>query len=93
VPTPGHTAGHVALHFPERDALIVGDAVVTLDPYTGETGPQIVARAATANSPQALRSLDALVATAATTVLPGHGEPWTDGIVSAVAAARKRGAH
>jgi glyoxylase-like metal-dependent hydrolase (beta-lactamase superfamily II) len=93
VPTPGHTAGHVALHFPERDALIVGDAIVTLDPYTGVTGPQIVARAATANSPEALRSLDALVATGATTVLPGHGEPWMDGIGTAVAGARKRGAH
>lgn len=93
VPTPGHTAGHVALHLPDRDALLVGDAIVTLDPYTGGTGPQIVARAATADSPEALRSLDALVATGAGIVLPGHGAPWTDGIASAVRAARARGAH
>src|SRR5918998_6576484 len=43
--TPGHTLGHCALHLPERDAVIAGDAVVMLDPYTGETGPQIVSGA------------------------------------------------
>jgi glyoxylase-like metal-dependent hydrolase (beta-lactamase superfamily II) len=38
--TPGHTLGHCALHFPERDAVIAGDAVVTLDPYTARrAGP------------------------------------------------------
>src|SRR5699024_2319263 len=51
--TPGHTWGHCALHLPERDALITGDALVTLDPYTGLRGPQIVAGAATADSRQA----------------------------------------
>ena len=93
VPTPGHTAGHVALHLPDRDAVIAGDALVTLDPYTGETGPQIVAGAATADSTQALRSLDALVATGAGTVLTGHGAPWEHGIAAAVDEARRRGAH
>ncbi|GAB2969855.1 MBL fold metallo-hydrolase [Frigoribacterium salinisoli] len=93
VPTPGHTAGHVALHLPDRDAVLVGDALVTLDPYTGGTGPQIVAGAATADSAQALRSLDALVATGAGTVLTGHGAPWGHGIAAAVAEARRRGAH
>ncbi|MGI8648921.1 MAG: MBL fold metallo-hydrolase, partial [Rubrobacter sp.] len=28
--TPGHTLGHCALHLPERDCLIAGDAVVML---------------------------------------------------------------
>jgi glyoxylase-like metal-dependent hydrolase (beta-lactamase superfamily II) len=93
LPTPGHTDGHVAIHFPDRDAVITGDALVTLDPYTGGTGAQIVARAATADSPQALHSLDALATTGSTIVLPGHGEPWRDGIASAVSAARHRGAH
>ena len=32
VPVPGHTAGSVALWFADRDALITGDALVTLDP-------------------------------------------------------------
>jgi glyoxylase-like metal-dependent hydrolase (beta-lactamase superfamily II) len=93
VPTPGHTHGHIAVHFPDRDAVIVGDSLVTLDPYTGETGPQIVAGAATADSAGALGSLDALRDTDATLVLPGHGWVWNGGITSAVAAAKARGAH
>jgi glyoxylase-like metal-dependent hydrolase (beta-lactamase superfamily II) len=88
VPTPGHTLGHCALHLPDRDVLITGDAIVTLDPYTGRTGPRLVARAATVDSRRNLESLDALRATGATTVLTGHGEPWTDGIESAVTAAK-----
>src|SRR3954447_15298096 len=47
VPTPGHTLGHCALHLPDRDTVIAGDALVLLDPYTGRTGPRMVARAAT----------------------------------------------
>jgi glyoxylase-like metal-dependent hydrolase (beta-lactamase superfamily II) len=92
VPTPGHTIGHCALHLPERDAVIAGDALVTLDPYTGATGPRLVARAATADSARALRSLDTLAETGATMVLVGHGEPWTKGVDSAVERARAAGA-
>lgn len=93
VPTPGHTDGHVALHFPDRDAVISGDALVTLDPYTGRPGPQVVARAATADTDTALRSLEALRATAARAVLPGHGFPWRAGVESAVARALEVGGH
>ncbi|WP_420836439.1 MBL fold metallo-hydrolase [Cellulomonas endophytica] len=91
--SPGHTFGHCALHLPSRDVLLTGDALVTLDPYTGGRGPQLVAGAATADSLLALRSLDALAATGAGTVLPGHGEPWTEGIRAAVDEARAVGAH
>lgn len=90
--TPGHTAGHTALFFPERDALITGDALVTLDPYTGHRGPQIVAGAATADSDAALASLHTLAETDARIVLPGHGRPWTAGIRPAVDIALSRGA-
>src|SRR5829696_3712803 len=69
--TPGHTLGHCALHFPDRDAVIVGDAFVTLDPYTARTGPRVVARAATADSERALASLDALAQTGARTAFVG----------------------
>jgi glyoxylase-like metal-dependent hydrolase (beta-lactamase superfamily II) len=89
--TPGHTLGHCALHLPDRDAVIAGDALVTLDPYTGRRGPRLVARAATADSERNLRSLDALAATGARTVLPGHGEPWTGGAEDAVERARAAG--
>ena len=89
--TPGHTFGHASLHFPDRGALIAGDAIVTCDPYTGKTGPRLVARAATADSAQALASLDAIAATGAATVLGGHGEPWTGGAAEACALAREAG--
>jgi glyoxylase-like metal-dependent hydrolase (beta-lactamase superfamily II) len=89
--TPGHTVGHCALHFPDRDALIAGDAVVMLDPYTADSGPRIVAGAATADPERALRSLDALAATGAATVLTGHGEPWRGGVADAAAQARRVG--
>ena len=91
VPTPGHTIGHCALHFRDRDAVIAGDAVVTLNPYTGGRGPQIVARCANADSDRALGSLDALAATEARTVLVGHGPAWRDGAESAAVAARAAG--
>ncbi|MDX6591489.1 MAG: hypothetical protein QOJ13_685 [Gaiellales bacterium] len=91
VPTPGHTLGHVSLHLPDRDAVIAGDAIVMLDPYTGETGPRIVSRAATADPERALASLDGLAETGARTVLTGHGPVWNDGVESAVEQARHVG--
>lgn len=87
--TPGHTFGHVAFHFPERDVLIAGDAVVTLDPYTGRRGPRLVSRAATADVDRARASLDAIAATGARTVLVGHGDPWHDGAEAIADAARR----
>ena len=89
--TPGHTFGHCALHLPESDALLTGDALVTLDPYTGRVGPQIVSGAATADSTAALTSLAALEDTDARIVLTGHGQPWRLGIRAAVREARASG--
>jgi glyoxylase-like metal-dependent hydrolase (beta-lactamase superfamily II) len=89
--TPGHTLGQCALHFPDRDAVIVGDAFVTLDPYTARTGPRVVARAATADSERALSSLDALAETGAKTAFVGHGEPWTGGVEAACEQAKRAG--
>ncbi|PJJ72608.1 glyoxylase-like metal-dependent hydrolase (beta-lactamase superfamily II) [Diaminobutyricimonas aerilata] len=82
--SPGHTFGHCGLHFADRDAVMTGDALVTLDPYTAEIGPQIVAGAATADSAMALLSLEALAETDAARVLPGHGEILRTGIRRAV---------
>jgi glyoxylase-like metal-dependent hydrolase (beta-lactamase superfamily II) len=89
--TPGHTYGHCALHLADRDVVLSGDALVTLDIYTGGTGPQIISGAATADSAMALASLDRLAETGASTVVPGHGETWFDGVESAVAIARGQG--
>jgi glyoxylase-like metal-dependent hydrolase (beta-lactamase superfamily II) len=91
VPTPGHTYGHCALHLPDRDVVLAGDAIVMLDPYTGKRGPRVVARAATAHSDRALASLDALADTGAGTVLTGHGDPWTGGAAEACRLAREAG--
>lgn len=90
--TPGHTHGHCSLHFAARGAVIVGDAFVMLDPYTGRRGPCIVAGAATANSDQALRSLDALAPLDANVALTGHGPEWSGGMRDAVERARAAGA-
>ena len=90
--TPGHTLGHCALHFPDRDAVIAGDAFVTLDPYTAAPGPKLVARAATADTERNLATLDAIAETGASTVLTGHGAPWTGGAAEGVRRAREAGA-
>ncbi|QIN83295.1 MBL fold metallo-hydrolase [Rubrobacter tropicus] len=89
--TPGHTLGHVSLHFPEREVVITGDALVTHDPYTDTRGPRIVARGATADSERALASLEHLAGTGVVTLLPGHGEPWTGEAGRAVREARRVG--
>jgi len=87
IPTPGHTPGHCSLHLPDRDVLISGDALVTLDPYTGRRGPRIVAPAATADVQENRRSLRRLAELDAILLLPGHGTPWRDGTRAAVAEA------
>lgn len=91
VATAGHTWGHCALHLPDADAVITGDALVTLDPYTGLTGPRIVAGAATADADMALASLAAIADTGVGLVLPGHGDPWRLGAVRAASQGRANG--
>jgi glyoxylase-like metal-dependent hydrolase (beta-lactamase superfamily II) len=89
--TPGHTHGHCSLHLPQHGAVLAGDAFVTVNPYTGHTGPQIVAGAATADSGQALESLDALAGLDAAVTLTGHGDPWRGDLGAAVDRARAAG--
>lgn len=91
VPTPGHTDGEYVVHLPEHGAVITGDALVTLDPYTGRRGPRVVARAATNDARAAIDSLAAIAALDVSAVLPGHGEPWNQGTRSAVDLARAAG--
>jgi len=91
VATPGHTDGHCALHLPSRDIVFSGDALVTLDPYTGRTGPRIVARAGTRDADAAESSLASIGSTGAMTVAPGHGDPWSAGALEATLIARRTG--
>ncbi len=89
--TPGHTHGHTVFHFPDRGAVIAGDALATHEPYSGRRGPRIVSGAANADSMQALASLQRIAETEAAVVLPGHGDPWTGGAADAVERARDAG--
>lgn len=91
VPTPGHSPGHVCLHLADRGVLIAGDALCSYNPLTGARGPQLMPRGFAASAAQALSSLDALEGLDAQVVLFGHGDPWTEGIASAVARARETG--
>lgn len=91
VHVPGHTAGSAALLFAERSVLLTGDALVTHNPFTGRTGPQIMPAGVNQSSAEAMRSLDRLAAMPAETVLPGHGEPWKHGAGEAARLAREAG--
>jgi len=89
--TPGHTHGHCSLLFADRGVLIAGDAFVMHDPYTGRKGPCVVAGAATADSGQALQSLDGLAELDAETALTGHGPAWRGPMRDAVERAKLAG--
>jgi glyoxylase-like metal-dependent hydrolase (beta-lactamase superfamily II) len=91
IATPGHTPGHTALHLPERDTILTGDALVTLDPYTLLEGPRLVAKAALSDSAQNLASLDRIADSGASRLLPGHGDPWRGRAEDAVEIARRNG--
>jgi glyoxylase-like metal-dependent hydrolase (beta-lactamase superfamily II) len=90
--TPGHTHGHCAVHLPDRDVVFPGDAWVTRDPYTGLEGPRLVARSATNDVAQNLRSVAALERIDAGLALTGHGPPWRDGAAEGARQARAAGA-
>jgi glyoxylase-like metal-dependent hydrolase (beta-lactamase superfamily II) len=91
VHTPGHTDGHCAFHLPDRRVVFAGDAIVTRDPYTGATGPQVVSAAATKDMDRAFASLDRFAALDANVLLPGHGDPWRGSPAEAARLAREAG--
>jgi glyoxylase-like metal-dependent hydrolase (beta-lactamase superfamily II) len=91
VHVPGHTPGSAALVLEQKRVLFTGDALVMRNPLTGRKGPQIMPRALNQNSQQALDSLSRLESLAADVVLPGHGEPWTQGASEAVQRAKSAG--
>jgi len=92
VHVPGHTAGSSAFLLERSSVLLSGDALVTTDVTRGKReGPQIIRGPDTEDADLALQSLEILETTRAAIVLPGHGEPWRDGIRSAVEIARTTG--
>jgi glyoxylase-like metal-dependent hydrolase (beta-lactamase superfamily II) len=88
---PGHTLGSAALLLEGRRVLLSGDVLVTRNPLTGRVGPQIMPSGLNRDTPQALRSLDVLYGIPAEVLLPGHGEPWTQGAAQAARLARAAG--
>ena len=71
--------------------MISGDALVTFDPYRRRRGPRLLLKGVNEDNDQARASLDRLAELNAAVLLPGHGEPWRDGVAAAVADARRRG--
>ena len=88
---PGHTPGNAALFCDRHRVLFSGDTIVTRNPLTGRTGPQIMPAGFNQDTPAALRSLSVLSGLGADMLLPGHGEPWTAGADQAVRQAQLAG--
>jgi glyoxylase-like metal-dependent hydrolase (beta-lactamase superfamily II) len=89
---PGHTAGSSALLLESRGVVFTGDALVTLDCYSGKKGPRLLARESNDDNAGALASLDTLAGLKARVVLPGHGDPFEGDVKEAAAAAKDAGA-
>jgi glyoxylase-like metal-dependent hydrolase (beta-lactamase superfamily II) len=88
---PGHTRGNCALHLADASVVFSGDALVTFDPYRRRRGPRLLIKGVNEDNDQARASLDRLAELNAGVLLPGHGEPWRDGVAAAVAEARRHG--
>ena len=91
VHAPGHTGGSAAILLEDRAVLFTGDVLCTHNAYTGRVGPQIMPSGLNADTPQALASLANLTGIKADVLLPGHGEPWTEGVEEAIRQARTAG--
>lgn len=88
VHAPGHSEGCCALHLEDRDLLVAGDVLVSLNVLTGKRGPQLAPAPFSTSTARAVASLDRLEGIDASTAVFGHGEPWQDGVRAAVAHAR-----
>ncbi|MBC7300468.1 MAG: MBL fold metallo-hydrolase [Nocardia sp.] len=88
IPTPGHTSGHSAFHIPAAGAVATGDTLVTAHPTSKRQGPQVLPNFFNHSTPDTVQALGALEALSADLVLPGHGDPFAEGIGEAVTRAR-----
>lgn len=86
VPTPGHTSGHCAYLI--GGVLVAGDALITGHPLARREGPQLLPPMFNHDDDGCRRSLDALAATGAEILIPGHGEIWNGPVSEAVRLAR-----
>ncbi|MGM0617296.1 MAG: MBL fold metallo-hydrolase [Actinomycetota bacterium] len=72
IATPGHTAGHVAFHLPDRDVVIAGDVVFNV--FRLRPSPAFLCWRTAPN----LASLARLAELGAETLVLAHGAPVTD---------------
>lgn len=91
VHTPGHTKGHCVLHFEAAGALFVGDALCSYNPLTGRRGAQLMPSPFNFDNAACLEALALIEPLEASVVLPGHGDPLTEGPAAVVAAVRRAG--
>jgi glyoxylase-like metal-dependent hydrolase (beta-lactamase superfamily II) len=91
VHAPGHTPGSAALLLEDRRVLFTGDVLCTHNPLTGRSGPQIMPSGLNQDTQEALASLGNLEGITADVLLPGHGDPWRDGVAEAVKRAKTAG--
>lgn len=87
--TPGHTPGHSSFYSETLRILFSADALLTTDVRRFSGPPGIMPRALNTDHQETIASLDRLEELDASTVLPGHGEPWTQGVREAVQLARE----
>lgn len=82
---PGHTDGEVAFHLPDRDVLLCGDALTTVDfeTWRGNT-PQLLPPWLNVDYERARASLTRLESLGEVVLLPGHGDPWTGDLTEAI---------
>lgn len=76
VHVPGHTAGSVAFHLPDRDVLCCGDALMTYDIRHGRHTDPAVLPPVHGDAARARSSIQSLEPYGEVVLLPGHGEPW-----------------
>ena len=88
---PGHTLGMSGFLLESSGTLFVGDELCNGNPLTGRPGVQILSRCTNVSSGQAIDSLNKLERVEASTILFGHGDPWTAGMPEALARAREAG--
>ena len=86
VPSPGHTSGHCS--YQVGTVLVAGDALITGHPLSRRPGPQLLPSMFNHDDDACVRSLDALAATGAESVVPGHGQVWAGPVAEAVRLAR-----
>lgn len=92
VPTPGHTAGHVAYLRRRDGVLIAGDAALTID--LNSVGGVLLGRPRVAGPPRyttwdwpaAQEAIKVLAGLEPRVLLPGHGRPLTAGTAAALRA-------